>query len=149
MQSKPQRILTHSPTHTKQTEKHVQRQQKGTFITPLTLSCWRWARAPLCAVWSCSALNSSPATHPEITRFHWLPLNTKPDTNYAPRPWWPSSEEASRLLESLQNKAWCRGPGSDLTLTTAIENTALLREKVRESLPHFLSSLSLLLTLLI
>lgn len=71
------KTLMPSPTHTQNKQKHTHTVNRETCINPLTSSCWRWAQAPLCAVWSCAALSSSPANTPRKSTFSLTTTHNK------------------------------------------------------------------------
>lgn len=134
------RTLMPTHTHTQSKQKHTHTVKSKTCINPLTSSCWRWAQAPLCAVWSCAAPSSSPANTPG--KQHVFTYYYSQQSQIQPLPTvsgGPPVRRPCRLLDAGQNQLLClekqharKALGCDLTLATANENAALLRDSEEE-----------------
>ncbi len=134
------------PRTQKKTETHTHTVNRKTCINPLTSSCWRWAQAPLCAVWSCAASSSSPANTPEISSFSLATVQNKAKFTSLVALWCRGPVGFwtwARISFSAWHSVWYRAPRSDLPLATANENAALLRDSEREGCPrgHCVSTL--------
>lgn len=126
-----------SPIHTKQTETHAHCKQKDTYKPTHFVLLALGPGTSLCCLVLCSAeLFSCKHTQKEhvFTFYYSQQCQNQPPPIV---PGGPPVRRPCRLLDTGQNQLLCleRGPGSDLTLATANEKAALLRDRGERGLP--------------